>query len=48
MHPSRSRLIAVLAAATAATLAGCSLASPASPSPTGVATNPPVSGSTGR
>ena len=47
MHPSRSRLIAVLAAATAATLAGCSLASPASPSPTGVATNPPVSGSTG-
>ena len=47
MHPSRPRLIAALAAAAAVTLAGCSLASPASPSPTGVATNPPVSGSTG-
>jgi hypothetical protein len=47
VHPSRPRLIAALAAAAAATLAGCSLASPASPSPTGVATNPPVGGSTG-
>jgi hypothetical protein len=47
VHPSRSRLIAALAAAAAATLAGCSLASTASPSPTGVATNPPVVGSSG-
>jgi hypothetical protein len=47
VHPSRSHLIAALAAAAAATLAGCSLGSPASPSATGVATNPPVAGSTG-
>ena len=47
MHPSRSRLIAALAAAAAATLTGCSLGSPASPSATGVATNPPAGGSTG-
>jgi hypothetical protein len=47
VHLSRSRLIAALAAAAAATLTGCSLGAPASPSPTGVATNPPVAGGTG-
>ncbi|MGD0447049.1 MAG: SH3 domain-containing protein [Candidatus Dormibacteria bacterium] len=47
MRPFRPRLIAALAATAAATLAGCSLGSPASLSPTGVATNPPVSGGTG-
>jgi hypothetical protein len=47
VQPSRSRLIAALGAAAAATLAGCSLASPASSGPSGVATNPPVSGSSG-
>ena len=47
MHLSRSRLIAALAAAAAATLTGCSLGAPASPSPTGVATNPPVARGTG-
>ncbi len=46
MHPVRSRLIAALAASAAATLAACSTASPPSPS-AGVATNPPVAGSTG-
>jgi hypothetical protein len=46
VHLSRSRLIAALAAAAAATLTGCSLGAPASPSPTGVATNPPVAGGT--
>jgi len=44
VHPVRSRLIAALAASAAATLAACG---GASPSPTGVATNPPVTGSTG-
>jgi hypothetical protein len=47
VHHSRSRLIAALAAAAAATLTACSTSSPASPSASGVATNPPVAGSSG-
>jgi len=48
MGAARSRAIAALAAAAAATLSGCGiLSSPASTNGTGVATQPPGSGATG-